>query len=94
MRCLLTRAFPEATAKGLVTVTTLDAEDPGISKHWFATGDLTQWFAKWTAQSKSLILNKPLWQKNRDSHLNLLQAKHVAGRYFQRKIDPIETSST
>jgi hypothetical protein len=40
MRCLLTRAFPEATAKGLVTATTLDAEDPGISKHWFATGDL------------------------------------------------------
>jgi len=60
MRCLLTRAFAEATAKGLVTVTTLDAEDPGISKHWFATGDLTEWFAKWTAQSKNLILCKPL----------------------------------
>jgi hypothetical protein len=49
MRCLLTRAFADSTAKGLVTATTLDAEDPGISKHWFATGDLTQWFAKWTA---------------------------------------------
>jgi hypothetical protein len=60
MRCLLTRAIAEATAKVLVTVTTLDAEDPGISKHWFATGDLIQWFAKWTARSKKFILNKPL----------------------------------